>query len=473
MEAVTSTSVLTGILGAVALIILQALLHHVWTISSRVYRPASQFAATSASTIYRPASSRGKLRVLQLNVWSGSDYAGELSARTGFSFGFRDTAAYRERRYAALLREVRRVDPDVMCINESMPCFAFAHRLARDTGMDCVASLGIAGLQFGWLRFPFISEGDAVLAKRALDLQYLGRHRLSGGVCSSSISFNTGDATQVLGCRIRVPTKDAGETREVTICATHWQSTVVDDAPTRAHLKRMTVRSTAQPPRTQGERERQGQAAIARGSLQRVQEALDTARFVTRMAGDTPTILAGDLNSVVGTPEMRIMAAHYFYSADEDLNDAAAAAAVGETGVSQGCTATSASNGGYTWDPANPNVAMQNEKKAERRRERGSVGESVEAALYDAFEARPSKLDHVLMREAGGKDGRGKKLGGDAGDRALTAERASIVMRGGGRGAEKGRKGGKGGKGGKSGGDDEEGVVPSDHYGILVEFNVA
>ena len=463
MEAVTSTSVLTGILGAVALIILQALLHHVWTISSRVYRPASQFAATSASTIYRPASSRGKLRVLQLNVWSGSDYAGELSARTGFSFGFRDTAAYRERRYAALLREVRRVDPDVMCINESMPCFAFAHRLARDTGMDCVASLGIAGLQFGWLRFPFISEGDAVLAKRALDLQYLGRHRLSGGVCSSSISFNTGDATQVLGCRIRVPTKDAGETREVTICATHWQSTVVDDAPTRAHLKRMTVRSTAQPPRTQGERERQGQAAIARGSLQRVQEALDTARFVTRMAGDTPTILAGDLNSVVGTPEMRIMAAHYFYSADEDLNDAAAAAAVGETGVSQGCTATSASNGGYTWDPANPNVAMQNEKKAERRRERGSVGESVEAALYDAFEARPSKLDHVLMREAGGKDGRGKKLGGDAGDRALTAERASIVMRGGGRGAEKG-------KGGKSGGD---GVVPSDHYGIVVEFKVA
>ena len=36
-------------------------------------------------------------------------------------------------------------------------------------------------------------------------------------------------------------------------------------------------------------------------------------------------------------------------------------------------------------------------------------------------------------------------------------------MRGGGRGAEKGR-------GGKSGGD---GVVPSDHYGIVVEFKVA
>ena len=134
-----------------------------------------------------------------------------------------------------------------------------------------------------------------------------------------------------------------------------------------------------------------------------------------------------------------------------------------ETGASEGRTATRASTGGYTWDPANPNVAMQNEKKAERRRKSGSVGQSVEAALYDAFEARPSKIDHVLMREAGGKDGRGKKLGGDAGDRALTAERASIVMRGGGRGAEKGR-------GGKSGGD---GVVPSDHYGIVVEFKVA
>ena len=463
METMPSTSVLTGALGAVVLLLLQALLHHILSIYNgrRVYRPSS--ASSSAS--HAKPTTRGKLRVLQLNVWSGSDYAGELSARTGFSFGFRDTAAYRERRYAALLREVRRVDPDVMCINESMPCFAFAHRLARDTGMDCVASLGIAGLQFGWLRFPFISEGDAVLAKRALDLQYVGRHRLSGGVCSSSISFNTGDATQVLGCRIRVPTKDAGGTREVTICATHWQSTVVDDAPTRAHLKRITVRSIAQPPRTQSERERQGQAAIARGSLQRVQEALGTARFVTRMAGNTPTILAGDLNTVVGTPEMRIMDAHCFYSADEDLNEAAAAAAAAlqETGASEGRTATRASTGGYTWDPANPNVAMQNEKKAERRRKSGSVGQSVEAALYDAFEARPSKIDHVLMREAGGKDGRGKKLGGDAGDRALTAERASIVMRGGGRGAEKGR-------GGKSGGD---GVVPSDHYGIVVEFKVA
>lgn len=47
-----------------------------------------------------------------------------------------------------------------------------------------IASLGIAGIVCGFLNFPFISEGDAVFAKPHLQMEYLGRERLSGCVCT-------------------------------------------------------------------------------------------------------------------------------------------------------------------------------------------------------------------------------------------------------------------------------------------------
>eukprot|EP00662_Eupelagonemidae_sp_cell21_P006193 gene6193-6836_t len=58
----------------------------------------------------------------------------------------------------------------------------------------------------------------------------------------------------------------------------------------------------------------------------------------------------------------------------------------------------------HTWDPANANVALQTE--TERAGARGAV----ETELYSAFARRASKLDHVLVRNARVRPGKGSAL---------------------------------------------------------------
>ena len=202
-----------------------------------------------------------------------------------------------------------------------MPCFGFAHRLARDLGWDCCASLGVAGLAFGWLRFPFISEGDAVLARPGLRLERCGRAALSGGVFSSSFAFNLDDATQALACRVTCagPAPSHAEVA-VTVCVTHWRASVVDDAATRAHAA-----SLASSP-TPSARE-EALAAIRRGSAMRVDEAQKTVRFLRELenqdkrnggGGGVCAVLAGDLNTVSGTPELAVLAGAGWRVADAE-----------------------------------------------------------------------------------------------------------------------------------------------------------
>lgn len=113
------------------------------------------------------------LRLLQVNVWSGSTYEIDWSK---LKFAMYEPPAATERRYEILLRRIRELDPDVVTVNEAMPCEAYVTRLASDLNMDAVYHLGVAGIVLGrFLRFPCISEGDAVLAKVGLLLLLYAR----------------------------------------------------------------------------------------------------------------------------------------------------------------------------------------------------------------------------------------------------------------------------------------------------------
>ena len=89
--------------GAAALVLLavvaQALLHaalYAWCV---VYRPRRGGAASADACSQEEAAPRpGHLRLLQLNAWSGSTYAGELEWATGFQFRPYEPAARREAR---------------------------------------------------------------------------------------------------------------------------------------------------------------------------------------------------------------------------------------------------------------------------------------------------------------------------------------------------------------------------------------
>ena len=143
-------------------------------------------------------------------------------------------------------------------------------------------------------------------------------------------------------------------------------------------------------------------------------EAHKTLAFVESVLDkpDSPAILAGDLNTVSGTPELDIMTRSGWLPADSDVADQP------------------------TWDPAQPNCTIQTSVEREGARGPG------EGALYAAFSKRCTKLDHCLVRE-----GRG---------RAVRAKSSRIVMTGG---------RGRGAKG-------EKRLPPSDHYGVLVDFDV-
>ena len=207
--------------------VVQAVLH--WLLHRReLYLAPNRTKLTTKS---------GRLTLLQINVWSGSRYSGELSPFTLFRFRNYETAQQREERYQCLLTELRTLDADVITMNESMPSPARAHRLAKDLGYDCVSRLGVAGIVFGWLRFPFISEGDAILAKPCLQLDFTGRTALTGGVMSDSFAINTCDATQAIGCTVATNVK--GSVREIFIGCTHWHASVIDCPETAQCLNQL------------------------------------------------------------------------------------------------------------------------------------------------------------------------------------------------------------------------------------------
>lgn len=148
-------------------------------------------------------------------------------------------------------------------------------------------------------------------------------------------------------------------------------------------------------------------AALLAGTKVREGEAFDTASFADDVSEEGDVVVVvGDFNTTLGTPEADVL-------------------------MSMGYEVAGARGGGEewpTWDPEiNPNIAMQT-----RPENQGGRGE-LENAVYSAFSKRPSRLDHAFVRVKGGGDGVGAE--------------AAVVLDGG-----------------------PGGIVPSDHYGLLIEI---
>ncbi len=130
----------------------------------------------------------------------------------------------------------------------------------------------------------------------------------------------------------------------------------------------------------------------------------------SRLPPDAVTIFAGDFNTVAGTPELLYLLRHGYHH-------------------------VSLPAGSITWDTTNPNCGLQNEP------ENGPSRGPVEEKLYADFAKRDSLLDHVFVK-------------GNGDDNPLPEYEAKVVM-------------------GRS--DVEKMkycIVPSDHLGILVIFQI-
>lgn len=167
-----------------------------------------------------------KLKIMSLNVWSGLDYIGTLK------MGEHETDEIRERRYKALLKEIEVVDPDVIGINEANFLPDYVERLAEDINYDFIYHVGISGVRISRVGLPWnLREGDALLVKKGLFLEDVGRKQLSGGFVFNHASFHLEDATQVLVGKIKNKGKD------IYIAVTHLHSSPPDINEYREKMK--------------------------------------------------------------------------------------------------------------------------------------------------------------------------------------------------------------------------------------------
>jgi hypothetical protein len=71
--------------------------------------------------------------------------------------------------------------------------------------MAYIHHVGLGGVRIGPVGLPVnLREGDVILAREDLELEYIGRKALTGGAVGNFFTFHFGDATQIVAGKIRV-----------------------------------------------------------------------------------------------------------------------------------------------------------------------------------------------------------------------------------------------------------------------------
>lgn len=228
------------------------------------------------------------LKFVTINVWSGLTYEGTFTTKTY------ETKEERTFRYGILVNELKRLDPDIIAVNEANMLPGYARRLARDLEYDYVFDVGLGGVRLGPVGFPTnLREGDVILAKKHLNLALVGSRGLSGGYAGNFASFHFKDATQVIAAKITV-----GKT-EVLLCNTHWHASEFAGNP---DLKILVDRFT--------DGQIGGEEIVSRisdaveGSAIRLEEAAKMIEYIAEIAGELPVILMGDFNALPDSNEI-------------------------------------------------------------------------------------------------------------------------------------------------------------------------
>ncbi|MDX1502118.1 MAG: endonuclease/exonuclease/phosphatase family protein [Thermoanaerobaculia bacterium] len=236
-----------------------------------------------------------ELTVLSFNVWHGLRRGESLWRFPG------EPEERRERRFAAQVEEIRRLDPDLILLQEVNPNRRGLRRYARALGYTGIGKVASCGLHLGLLlKIPVnVNEGLAILARPGLELRRLGSRRLSGnGFCTPSFGLQTRESRYLLVGSVR----HAG--REVVVGVTHlfappFLPPGFDEGLDRlASVGRVTPRQR-----------RVIEKRVARGRERSLVEArrllADLERRRRRVGGGrgaAPAILGGDFNVEPGAP---------------------------------------------------------------------------------------------------------------------------------------------------------------------------
>ncbi len=316
----------------------------------------SMFALSPGPEAGRAASATNSIRILDINVWSGLNYHGH------FTMGEYEPPAVREKRFQALCSQIRQLNPDVVGINEANKLPDYAERLARETSYEVFYHVGLGGVRLGPVGLPWnLREGDAVLAKKSLNPEFVGRKQLSGGYVGDWVTCHFADATQIVAIRITVREKP------VYLFVTHWHSSL-PDAP-YVLAKAEELRRTGA---ISGEDYQDVLLKIQEGVDWRLSEAKGTTEFIRKTAEHDPYVLMGDFNAEEDSQEIKALL---------------------RFGMSDAYRLVNPDSSGFTWDPrTNLNYETYYSKQSSSENDSDAY-----ARLEYSTREIPKRIDYLFL----------------------------------------------------------------------------
>ena len=233
------------------------------------------------------------LKIITINIWSGLNYEGV------WKMGEYEYPEHRNRRYQLLVERLKSVQPEVICLQEVNPVPEYARQLAYDIGYQGFAYVGMGGIHIGPIGIPInFREGDAILIKPDFDANSLGREKISGsGISNNWITFHFNEISQVMGVAIEK------NSWRIHIFNTHLHAGPGLDSNTVGMLRQQWEAGELSDDEFASISEK-----FARHSQRRYQEVENLLGFVSHHSNDsTCTIIGGDFNTKVGSPEYELM----------------------------------------------------------------------------------------------------------------------------------------------------------------------
>ncbi len=320
----------------------------------------------------------GELRILTYNLWHA-----RVRAKRA------EPEPERVARHRLQIEAIRRLDPDVVLLQEVSPAGELGRMFAEELGLDVRAAVANCGVQ---VRLPGrqgefgrrigkpqgLVEGLTILARPELGLDWDRRVKLSGppALVSSGLCLQFAETKYAAMAAIAVP--DAGT---VIVADVHLHASAtpgdefLDGLAALVASGEVSAQIEAKLKRTieEGDARRQREAA-------RLIEALGTLERRLERAGIAVvgTVVAGDLNVAPASPLLAWLRERGFEDAVASHGDPAM----------------------VTWDPVQNAIVQRIQTLRDPARQRPFADASPAlAALYasPAGQERPRRLDYVLL----------------------------------------------------------------------------
>lgn len=241
------------------------------------------------------AAGEPALRVASLNAWHG--------LRTEGVWRFPGESRERsERRFALQVEELRRLDPDVVFLQEVNPSPRRSRRYARLLGMTEIHVVTSCGVHLGPIKIPAnMNEGLTILARPELGLRRVGLEVLSGRrrCWGDHLGFQTKEARYALVGEI------SWLGRRVLLVDTHLHGAPWVAPDFEERLAELVARGVLTPDqRREILEELEGHRRRTLDEMERLLAVIE--RRAGAAAGSPAVVLAGDLNS---TPDSEVVRA--------------------------------------------------------------------------------------------------------------------------------------------------------------------